>query len=190
MVLARADDMTCGEFGARLFAASGVSGGSLGLATWAALRQELVLRESPDPMHGWMACDPAAARAGRAQPVLQKLVGRTLVRDHLSPVLARMVGSDALPIPWWPAMRGQALVDSWQSAALEAMQEMGFTASSAEVYARPLAATSAGLHRAPWLLLNATDALTGKRVVQLNAQPAPSLAQAPWPCRSSGRFRR
>lgn len=177
MVLARADDMTCGEFGARLFAASGVSGGSLGLATWAALRQELVLRQSPDPKHRWMDCDPAAARAGRAQLVLQKLVGRTLVRDHLSPVLARMLGSDALPIPWWPARRGQALVDSWQSAALEAMQEMGFTASSAEVYARPLAATSAGLYRVPWLLLNATDALTGQRVVQLNAQPAPSFAQ-------------
>jgi hypothetical protein len=43
-------------------------------------------------------------------------------------------------------------------------------------FARPLAQTTAGLDPAPWLLLNATDALTGQRVVQLNAAPGVSLA--------------
>src|SRR5690349_7426754 len=40
-VLALADDMSCGDFGSHVFAASGVSGRSLGIATWAVMRSEL-----------------------------------------------------------------------------------------------------------------------------------------------------
>lgn len=176
MVLARADDLTCGAFGARLFAASGVSGGSLGLAAWAVLRQELVSRSAPDPNQSWAACERAKAQ-GRTPPhTLQDLVRRTLVRDHLSPVLARMVGTDALPAYRWPAQRGQALLDSWQSAATKALAEIGFEALPVTAFARPLAETSAGLYPGPWLLLNATDALTGQRVVQMNAASGVALA--------------
>jgi len=180
MALAAADDMTCGQFGDHVFAASGVSGGSLGLATWAALRQELVEHGQADPSKRWASCDPAAMLSAPVRPVLQSLVKRTLVRDHLSPTLARMIGTDALPMPWRPAERGQALLDSWQSAALDALREAGFTAAS-EVFARPLSATDAGLNPAPWLLLNATDALTGNRVAQLNSGPVPLLSKGARP---------
>lgn len=178
MVLARADDLTCGAFGARVFAASGVSGGSLGLAAWAVLRQELVERRAPDPATRWQACERAKAEGRTPPPLLQALIRRTLVRDHLSPVLARMVGTDAIPAYHWPAQRGQALLDSWQSAALQALTELGLEAASVTAFARPLADTTAGLDPAPWLLLNATDALTGQRVVQLNAATGLSLATA------------
>lgn len=176
MVLARADDLTCGAFGARVFAASGVSGGSLGLAAWAVLRQELVERRAPDPATSWQACERAKAEGRTPPPLLQDLVRRTLVRDHLSPVLARMVGTDAVPAYHRPAQRGQALLDSWQSAATEALTELGLQPASVTAFARPLAQTTAGLDPAPWLLLNATDALTGQRVVQLNAASEVSLA--------------
>ncbi|MDR0781125.1 MAG: hypothetical protein LBF16_10600, partial [Pseudomonadales bacterium] len=59
VVLALADDRTCGDFGAHVFAASGVSGGSLGIATWAVMRAELVrlAREKhPDAGDPWLEC--------------------------------------------------------------------------------------------------------------------------------------
>lgn len=149
MVLARADDLTCGAFGARVFAASGVSGGSLGLTAWAVLRQELVERRSPDPAKSWQACVRAKAEGRTPPPLLQDLVRRTLVRDHLSPVLARMVGTDAVPAYHRPAQRGQALLDSWQSAATEALTELGLQPASVTAFAQPLAQTTAGLDPAP-----------------------------------------
>ena len=57
-VLARADDATCGGFGKQVAAFSGVSGGSVGIATYLLARQELVARG------GW-GRTPAARDASR-----------------------------------------------------------------------------------------------------------------------------
>lgn len=112
-VLAQADDATCGRFGEQVAAFSGVSGGSLGIATYLVARQELKARD------GWAKCEAAAAQA---KTPLTDIVTRALVQDHLSPAIARMLAVDAPHIYGSPS-RGQALLDSWQSALVSSLEE-------------------------------------------------------------------
>lgn len=112
-VLAQADDATCGRFGEQVSAFSGVSGGSLGIATYLVARQELKARD------GWAKCEVAAAQP---KTPLTDIVTRALVQDHLSPAIARMLAVDAPHIYGSPS-RGQALLDSWQSALVSSLEE-------------------------------------------------------------------
>ena len=154
-VLARADDATCGGFGKQVAAFSGVSGGSVGIATYLLARQELVARG------GWGTC----ARDASGKPIdtpLADIVTGALVQDHLSPVISRMLAVDA-PHLWGSPVRGQALLDSWNGALIRSLQAR-FDDSKADdfaAFALPMAALTGGLDVPPAVYFNATDADSG-----------------------------
>ncbi|HEY0857146.1 MAG TPA: hypothetical protein VGE16_08820 [Albitalea sp.] len=151
--LARADDASCGRFGEQVAAFSGVSGGSLGIATYLVAREEHVRR------NGWSGCTPGAPAATTP---LTDIVVRALVQDHLSPTVARMLAVDAPHLPWSPA-RGQALLDSWQSALVDSLEQARTSASDRQpaAYAQRLGALSGGLTPPALVYFNATDADSG-----------------------------
>jgi hypothetical protein len=152
-VLADLDDRSCGEFGRRLERLSGVSGGSLGIAVYMILRQEYVASG------GWVNCTPSSHT-----PQLAQLVDDTLVQDHLSAAMARMLSVDL--IPGATPQRGQALLDSWQDrlTSVLAAQAPHRTGISLAGLALPLARLSGGVDPAPAVFFNATDVASGKRV--------------------------
>ena len=178
-VLALADDMTCGEFGELVRVASGVSGGSVGIAAWAGLREDYV-------RHGgaWKHCVPqrhvevprdllsGRASFGAGQFPLTFRVRYMLAQDHLSPIVAAMVTRDLLP-HWWTskAARGQALVESWQNAARQVVlsQQPERDDTPPVGLAEPLAAVTAGSSHPPLLAFSATDVRTGQPVIFTNA---------------------
>ncbi len=154
-VLAELDDRSCGRFGQRLERLSGVSGGSLGLAVYLVLRQDLVAAG------GWTGCTP-----GPATPRLAPMVEDVLLQDHLSAALARMLSVDLVPM--LTPERGQALLDSWHDAltsqlALHARAGGGEHAAPAGL-ALPLRLLSGGLAPAPAVFFNTTRVHDGKRV--------------------------
>jgi hypothetical protein len=150
-VLARADDATCGRFGAQVTAFSGVSGGSLGIATYLVARQEHMRNG------GWSGCVPGAPTTP-----LTDIVVSALVQDHLSPAVARMLAVDAPHLPWSPA-RGQALLDSWQSALVASLVEARAQKSETRpaAFAQRLGELTGGMPHPVAVYFNATDADTG-----------------------------
>jgi hypothetical protein len=154
-VLARADDATCGGFGQRVHAFSGVSGGSVGIATYLLARQELVARG------GWGACTRDASGRPLDTPLADIVTG-ALVQDHLSPVISRMLAVDA-PHLWGSPVRGQALLDSWNGALTRSLQARfeGSRDDEFAAFALPLSALTGGLAAAPSVYFNATDADSG-----------------------------
>lgn len=155
-VMADLDDHSCGEFGRRLKRLSGVSGGSLGIATYMVLRQEFV------SSGGWVDCTPSTQN--RRQ--LSMLVDDTLLQDHLSAPLARMLSTDL--IPGVTPRRGQALLDSWQDALTSVLAVRArvprLGAVSLAGLAMPLRELDGGVNPAPAVFFNATDVATGERV--------------------------
>lgn len=144
-LLATLDDRSCGAFGARLTALSGVSGGSLGIATYLVARQRVMAGG------GWKEC--------KGTDRVRTLVDDALRRDHLSPVVARMLTVDLLP--YITPLRGQALLDSWDTAIREA--ESHYPAPAAvHGLAMPLVRLDGGIAPAPLVFFNATDAATGE----------------------------
>ncbi|MBH5391698.1 hypothetical protein [Bradyrhizobium diversitatis] len=159
-VLAMADDSTCGKFGEHVFAASGVSGGSLGIAIWAVLRQDYKQAQGDK---AWSDCRPGKAFGSPTSD----LVYGVLAQDHLSKVLAGLLTGD-LFLPWGNAVRGQALLDSWQQSILDAF---GYKEISGAVgLARRLSSVHAGnSDRPPYLLFSTTNVQTGQRTAWSNA---------------------
>lgn len=155
-VLADLDDRSCGEFGRRLQRLSGVSGGSLGIAVYMVLRQDFVANG------GWGTCTPSYLNP----PLLSTMVEDTLVQDHLSAALARMLSTDLLPMT--RPERGQALLDSWQQATRAVLsshvQEAGASGTQAAGLALPLRLLSGGIAPAPAVFFNSTRVSTGKQV--------------------------
>jgi hypothetical protein len=184
-VLAIADDLTCGEFGEHVAAASGVSGGSLGIATWVVMREELVRANVPleDP-NSWATCKeerknaPKGALMYGARP-LWTLVNATLLQDHLSMPLATMLTLDFVR-PRGNAQRGQALLDSWQGSAISILGQL-LGPGERRAFAADLAHVTAGLPKAPLLMFTATDVDGGGRVVFSNAKWAPHPGPLPLP---------
>jgi hypothetical protein len=132
-------------------AISGVSGGSLGAATFAAL-----VTEPPAAKTG---CEAAAALRGRAERVLD--------RDFLSPTVAVMLFPDLFQhfVPYeFINDRGQAIERSWQ-AAWDACE-------AGERFKQPLQNLWAGASpfATPLLFLNSTVVETGQRLI---AAPVP-----------------
>lgn len=177
VVLAAADDMTCGAFGSHVFAASGVSGGSLGIATWAVMRQEFRWKEEAAGRVPWGDCErrrdangqpPGSTVVGVAFP-LEAMVSSTLVLDHLSTAIAALLKSDLLS-PWGDATRGQALLDSWQGAAIAVLAADEKNPPWRQGFSATLRGVTAGLDRPPLLMFTATGVETGGRVVFSNAK--------------------
>jgi hypothetical protein len=158
MSLAVLEDQIPG-FGRHTFAFSGVSGGSLGGALYAAL-----LRDASNP-----AVPCVGGGAERPLPGSDGLYA-TCVRefmrgDHLSPVLGKLIGPDfllgLLPLPWRPFDRSEALEGSWEQSYRELA---GHNNTLAEGFASlPRAPTSSTA--VPLLFLNATHVETGRRYI-------------------------
>jgi hypothetical protein len=91
------------------------------------------------------------------------------VQDHLSPAVARLLAVDAPHLPGSP-MRGQALLDSWQSAlqaSLKTAQDVAAQAGTdapPAAFAQRLGALTGGLNPAAVVYFNATDADSGQIV--------------------------
>lgn len=94
-LLARIDAATCGAFGDRIFAVSGVSGGSIGALAYSTLRRDRGL--VPEAFVECINRSPLNRKMEHAE-----WLENYLARDHLSPVLASMLFSD-IPrsvLPW------------------------------------------------------------------------------------------
>ena len=91
-VLAAADDLTCGEFGQHVRAASGVSGGALGIATWMVMREEYRNQEIARNQLPWESCWNSLKESVQSEyrvafkppAPLGALVQFTLLQDHLT----------------------------------------------------------------------------------------------------------
>ncbi len=157
--LAALDDLSCGRFGDRLSTASGVSGGSLGLATYLLARQHLVTQGDAQDHKGWGACskDQVPTRP------LGQVIDQLLLGDHLSGVVGTMLTFDLLP---GSARRGQTLLDSWQRPYVDQLE-------SSVSLSSPLSELTGGRPRVN-AYFNATDARTGEGIAFSNADPKTS----------------
>ena len=152
-VLAKLQDESGGRFSRHLFAMSGVSGGSVALAGFAAL--------VADARTGALARSPCA-RANPAAPY-QQCMRHVLRRDFLSPVIGYALYPDMLqrflPVPLPAVDRARAmeaaLQDGWQRAAGSPRFAERFDRLWHDDAARDV----------PSLLLNATLVAGGNRVI-------------------------
>jgi len=137
-------------FADNLFAISSVSGGSLGAATYTALRQTLDR-------------DQQAQIGDRVRQVLK--------RDFLSPVLAGMLFPDLaqrfIPVSIRAADRQRFLELSWESAMRQAVRPAAnpFSAAFSALYGGD------GGDALPSLLLNTTLVDSGRRAIVSNLDP-------------------
>lgn len=138
------------EFASNTFAISGVSGGSVGAAVYAALVRDAASSSLP--------C--AAVVAGR--PVLEPCIDRILGRPLLAPALAKLVGPDFaqwfVPLPIHSFDRAWALEDAWA----EAYRDATGRDTLAEPFLAAWPGPSAGV---PALLLNGAHVQTGRRLL-------------------------
>jgi hypothetical protein len=142
---------------------SGVSGGSLGAATFAALVGE-AQRDAID----------VPKNADDMGP-LQILAGQVLGRDYLSPVLATMLIPDAAAC----LLHGEWAED--RAAVLERTFELGWRqAVGTDAFQDPMNALwrDAAMHRVPMLFMNSTEAASGQRIVNSPVALDPGLSSA------------
>jgi hypothetical protein len=151
------DRRTDGAFGQHVFAISGVSGGSLGAATYLALRQAHAAVDPKNP------CKSALRVRGedKVDPLTEMAS-----RDFLAPVIATYFYTDVLrrTLPFAPFMApfGRDLPD--RALALELAFEQYWTDVAKTGNGSGILSLSAAA-TAPHLLLNGTDAKTGQRVI-------------------------
>lgn len=154
VVLSELDRVSAGKLWQCTLAVSGVSGGSLGLALYAAYQRD----------HG------NAVKATPNAATMETLV----TGDYLEPVLGSMFGVDHLqrfvPGRWFPD-RGQALEDAWIAAYARTDHPHSFAGSLAAT----LTSGNSNQHL-PALLLNSTVVGTGARLIQHPFQPMRELA--------------
>jgi hypothetical protein len=145
-------------FARYLFAGSGVSGGSLGLAVYVASLAQ------PQPVN-------VAMLEPRAQ--------RLLSHDFLAPTLANTFFVDFtqrwLPGAWMDD-RSRALTRAWESAALKEGMP-AFAQPFSALYGQAGAPPSTAL---PALFLNSTTVAEGKRFIQHPFQPMATPQRQPW----------
>jgi hypothetical protein len=152
-VLAKLQDDSGERFGSHVFALSGVSGGSLANAMFAALMAE---RQA-----GTLAQAPCAL-ANPAVP-FQSCARQVLRRDFLSPALGYMLYPDMLqrflPLPMPSADRARAMEKAWQAGWTRAAGSDRFNQRFDHLWQGP---DDVGI---PSLLLNATLVEGGNRII-------------------------
>jgi hypothetical protein len=152
-VLAKLQDDSGSEFGKHLFALSGVSGGSLASAVFAALMA--------DSRDGALARAPCAQ--GKPATVFQSCSRGVLRRDFLSPTLAFALYPDMLqrflPVPIAGADRARAMEKAWQASWKNAVGSERFNQRFDRLW------SGADDALVPSLLLNATLVDGGNRVI-------------------------
>ena len=150
-MLAAADDATCGQFGRHVYAYSGVSGGSLGIAAYLAQRQV------------WAA--EATAEQCRSERVaeMQHMLGR----DFLAPVAGSLLFAEL-----WQRFahtpldndRGTTLAKAWGAAWDSTFPEQ--RGRFDEPFLKRFSALEGGA--APAVFLNATTVDSGRRALVAN----------------------
>lgn len=163
-VLAALEDRHPG-FACHLFAASGVSGGSLGAAAFAASIADRVERE------GYRCDEPPAAAATALSPQIASALGQ----DFLAPALAGMLFPDLVQ-RFLPLGGGFALPD--RAAYLERAWEAGWrSAAGSDRFAgefRGLWNSPRARYGVPSLFLNGTWVESGRRCLTSNLRPESS----------------
>jgi hypothetical protein len=150
-MLAAADDRTCGEFGRHVYAYSGVSGGSLGIAAYLAQRQ--VWEKLP----GIERCQTGRRREMRAM----------LRHDFLAPVAGSLLFAEMtqrfVPFDYLQEDRGTTLAKAWSAAWDDVFPDAKgkFDKPFLEVFAPG---------SSPAVFLNATAVDTGRRVLATNVE--------------------
>jgi hypothetical protein len=151
-LLAALQDRYGAAFSDHIFAISGVSGGSLGAATYVALLD-------PDPAVGArLRCADGAGRSLRA------CAAAVLGQDFLAPVVGAMLFPDLVqrfwprPVLGWD--RGRALEASWERA----WTARGLPDLMAQPFYGLWSGGAAAVHR-PLLFLNSTLVESGERVI-------------------------
>lgn len=142
-------------FVGHLFAISGVSGGSLGAAVFAAIVHESSLEGAP-------SCTGAAAGLGP----FEGCASSVLAQDFLSPALTAMLIADtgrSITRTSWLPDRAQVLERSFERAWREAVGTDAFAQPFAQLWLQ-----TAEQRRAPALFLNGTDPASGQRLVMSN----------------------
>ena len=149
-MLAAADDRTCGEFGRHVYAYSGVSGGSLGIAAYLAQRQVWQAKKEPG----------ARCQTGRREEMRSMLR-----RDFLAPVAGSLLFAEMtqrfFPIDYLDEDRGTTLARAWSMAWDEV-----FPGAKGKFDEPFLEAFKAGSN--PAVFLNATAVSSGQRVLASN----------------------
>jgi hypothetical protein len=169
-VLAAIQDR-CPRFAHHVFAISGVSGGSLGGATFAALTATAQRVGQLDPAPA-AACERFDAAAS-APPWFLPRSDAVLRQDFLAPSIARLITSDLLGafIPyrrlgWSVEDRGHALERAFERAWWRTMQATGL---SDDLFAQRMGALwverGFATGSVPALLLNSTNVETGTQTV-------------------------
>jgi hypothetical protein len=142
-------------FDCSLFALSGVSGGSLGVAAYVAVNRD----------HGVSYVDLAASapHSAASDAATTHRASRLLGQDFLSPAVAGLLFYDAFqrvfPVPFEALDRSRGLESAFQRA---------FDAIDAQPFRHPLRALDRGSPRMPMLFLNATIVEDGRRAIQSN----------------------
>ncbi|HEX2333765.1 MAG TPA: hypothetical protein VHI32_11400, partial [Burkholderiales bacterium] len=150
-MLAAADDRTCGEFGRHVYAYSGVSGGSLGIAAYLAQRQ--IWERMPGPE--------------RCQTGRREEMRSMLRRDFLAPVAGSLLFAEMtqrfVPFNYLKDDRGATLAKAWSAAWDDVFPDVKgkFDQPFLEVFAPG---------SSPAVFLNATAVETGRRVLATNVQ--------------------
>ena len=146
---------------------SGVSGGSLGAATFAALVGEA--------QHDAIKVPQNVGGIGPDMGPLQSLASQVLGRDYLSPVLATMLIPDAAAC----LLHGEWAED--RAAVLERTFELGWRqAVGTDSFQDPMTALWRDdlMHRVPMLFMNSTEAASGRRIVNSPVVLDPGLSSA------------
>lgn len=146
-------------FNRHLFAISGVSGGSLGAAVYAAIVRDVEARDSSITCH---VNESARRRSPATFGPYHECVRSFMGDDFLSPVVAKMVAPDFLqlflPIPIRALDRSAGMEGSWEKS----YSDMTRLPTMSEGF---LALTGDSAAGAPSLFLNTTHVETGKRYV-------------------------
>jgi len=159
-VLADLDELTCGVFHRRVFAVSGVSGGSLGAAAYVSW-----LADQEEAADGPAKCSDEARND--YDPSSSERLKRFVGADYLSPVLAALMFRDVIPVvipsfASFPSRRGEILERTWIEGWHETFGSNHFALPFLSLYAGPSGP------RLPSLVLNVTSGTTGKPVLISN----------------------
>jgi hypothetical protein len=153
--LAAADDATGGEFGDRVLAISGVSGGALGVTAWLGMRSD-GLTAKLAPVEG------AAPVFGRTNALAEYFQG-----DFVSVVANRLIAHDFPLAALHPGKggtsdRAKVLADAWELQWKELLE--AHKVVNRNLFARSFASI-AGDARLPLTVVNTTSAHDGLRAV-------------------------